>query len=179
MSDRLALAILISGSGSNLQAIIDAIESGNLDAEIKSVVCNNPQAYGLQRAAKHGLPTQVIDHRDYPDREQYDARLLQHLQSLDLDYIVLAGYMRILSPAFIDAFKHRILNIHPSLLPAYKGLDTHQRALANGETQHGVSIHVVTAELERAIRSKIYRPGGIVSNTRCIRSCYAGSVKVN
>jgi phosphoribosylglycinamide formyltransferase-1 len=148
MSDRLALAILISGSGSNLQAIIDAIESGNLDAEIKSVVCNNPQAYGLQRAAKHGLPTQVIDHRDYPDREQYDARLLQHLQSLDLDYIVLAGYMRILSPAFIDAFKHRILNIHPSLLPAYKGLDTHQRALANGETQHGVSIHVVTAELD-------------------------------
>lgn len=148
MSDRLALAILISGSGSNLQAIIDAIESGNLDAEIKSVVCNNPQAYGLQRAAKHGLPTQVIDHRDYPDREQYDNRLRQHLQSLGLDYIVLAGYMRILSPAFIDAFKHRILNIHPSLLPAYKGLDTHQRALANGETQHGVSIHVVTAELD-------------------------------
>ncbi len=148
MSDRLALAILISGSGSNLQAIIDAIESGNLDAEIKSVVCNNPQAYGLQRAAKHGLPTEVIDHRDYPDREQYDARLRQHLQSLDLDFIVLAGYMRILSPAFIDAFKHRILNIHPSLLPAYKGLDTHQRALANGETQHGVSIHVVTAELD-------------------------------
>ena len=148
MSDRLALAILISGSGSNLQAIIDSIENGYLDAEIKSVVCNNPQAYGLQRAAKHNLPTQVLDHRDYPDREQYDARLRQYLQSLDLDYIVLAGYMRLLSPAFIDAFEHRILNIHPSLLPAYKGLDTHQRALANGETRHGVSIHVVTAELD-------------------------------
>jgi len=148
MSDPLALAILISGSGSNLQAIIDAIECGKLDAEIKAVVSNNPQAYGLQRAAKHGLPTHVIDHRDYADRKQYDAALQQYLQSLAPDYIVLAGYMRILSPAFIDAFEHRILNIHPSLLPAYKGLDTHQRALANGETRHGVSIHLVTAELD-------------------------------
>jgi phosphoribosylglycinamide formyltransferase-1 len=148
MSDPLALAVLISGSGSNLQAIIDAIECGQLDAQIKAVVSNNPQAYGLQRAAKHGLPTRVIDHRDYPDREQYDATLRQYLQTLAPDYIVLAGYMRILSPAFIDSFEHRILNIHPSLLPAYKGLDTHQRALANGETRHGVSIHLVTAELD-------------------------------
>ncbi len=148
MSDPLELAILISGSGSNLQAIIDAIESGKLNAEIKAVVCNNPQAFGLQRAAKHDLPTRVIDHRDYPDREQYDAALQQYLQSLAPAYIVLAGYMRILSPAFIEAFEHRILNIHPSLLPAYKGLDTHQRALQNRETRHGVSIHVVTAELD-------------------------------
>jgi phosphoribosylglycinamide formyltransferase-1 len=148
MSDPLALAILISGSGSNLQAIIDAIECGQLDAEIRTVVSNNPQAYGLQRATKHGLPTRVIDHRDYPEREQYDAMLQQYLQTLAPDYIVLAGYMRILSPAFIDAFEHRILNIHPSLLPAYKGLDTHQRALQNGETRHGVSIHLVTAELD-------------------------------
>jgi len=148
MSDPLALAILISGSGSNLQAIIDAIENGQLNAEIKTVVCNNPQAYGLQRAAKHDLSTHVIDHHDYPDRQQYDAALRQYLQSLAPDYIVLAGYMRILSPAFIEAFEHRILNIHPSLLPAYKGLDTHQRALQNGETRHGVSIHVVTAELD-------------------------------
>jgi phosphoribosylglycinamide formyltransferase-1 len=148
MSDPLTLAILISGSGSNLQAIIDAIESGKLNAEIKTVVCNNPQAYGLQRAAKHDLPTRVIDHRDYPDREQYDAVLRQYLQSVAPDYIVLAGYMRILSPALIEAFEHRILNIHPSLLPAYKGLDTHQRALQNGETRHGVSIHLVTAELD-------------------------------
>jgi phosphoribosylglycinamide formyltransferase-1 len=148
MSDPLALAILISGSGSNLQAIIDAIENGELDAEIKSVVCNNPRAYGLQRAAKHGLPTRVVDHHDYPDRERYDAELRQYLQSLSPDYIVLAGYMRILSPSFIDAFEHRILNIHPSLLPAYKGLDTHRRALQNGENRHGVSIHLVTAELD-------------------------------
>ena len=148
MSDPLALAILISGSGSNLQAIIDAIESGRLNAEIKAVVCNNPQAYGLQRAAKHDLPTRVIDHRDYADREQYDTVLQQYLQSVAPDYIVLAGYMRILSPAFIDAFEHRILNIHPSLLPAYKGLGTHQRALQNGEPRHGVSIHVVTAKLD-------------------------------
>jgi phosphoribosylglycinamide formyltransferase-1 len=148
MSGPLALAILISGNGSNLQAIIDAIECGELDAEIKTVVSNNPQAYGLQRATRHGLPTRIIDHRDYPDRQQYDAKLGQYLQSLAPDYIVLAGYMRILSSAFIDAYEHRILNIHPSLLPAYKGLDTHRRALANGETRHGVSIHLVTAELD-------------------------------
>ena len=101
----------------------------------------------MQRAARHGLPTRVIDHRDYPDRERYDATLCEYLQSLGLDYIVLAGYMRILSPAFIDAFRNKILNIHPSLLPAYKGLDTHQRALANGETRHGVSIHVVRSSI--------------------------------
>ncbi len=148
MSKPLTLAVLISGSGSNLQAIIDAIECGQLNAQIKAVVSNNPQAYGLQRAAKHGLPTHVIDHRDYAEREQYDDQLRQYLQSITPDYIVLAGYMRILSPAFIDAFKNRILNIHPSLLPAYKGLNTHQRALSNGEQQHGVSIHLVTAELD-------------------------------
>jgi phosphoribosylglycinamide formyltransferase 1 len=148
MSEPLALAILISGSGSNLQAIIDAIEGGRLDAKIKTVVCNNPQAYGLQRAARHGLPTRVIDHRDFPEREQYDATLRAYLQPLAPDFIVLAGYMRILSPAFIDAFENRIINIHPSLLPAYKGLDTHRRALANGESVHGVSIHLVTAELD-------------------------------
>jgi phosphoribosylglycinamide formyltransferase-1 len=148
MSKPLRLAVLISGSGSNLQAIIDAIESGELDARIVTVISNNPDAFGLQRAGKHGLPTRVFDHRDHASREQYDAAVRQYLESVAPDYIVLAGFMRILSPAFIEAFKHRILNIHPSLLPAYKGLHTHQRALDNGETQHGVSIHLVTAELD-------------------------------
>jgi phosphoribosylglycinamide formyltransferase-1 len=148
MSNELRLAVLISGSGSNLQAIIDAIESGNLHAQIASVVSNNPDAFGLQRASKHGLPTTVIDHRDFTSRELYDDALRRHLQSVAPDFIVLAGYMRILSPAFVRAFEHRILNIHPSLLPAYKGLDTHQRALDNAESQHGVSIHLVTAELD-------------------------------
>jgi len=148
MSNELRLAVLISGSGSNLQAIIDAIESGSLHARIDTVVSNNPDAFGLQRASKHGLPTTVIDHRDFSSRELYDDSLRRHLQSVAPDFIVLAGYMRILSAAFVRAFEHRILNIHPSLLPAYKGLDTHQRALDNAESRHGVSIHLVTAELD-------------------------------
>ena len=148
MSSWLVLAILISGSGSNLQAINDAIEAGTLNASIATVVSNNPDAYGLQRAIRHGLPVKVINHRDYANRELYDAELRRHLESVAPDLIVLAGYMRILSAAFVRAFEHRILNIHPALLPAYKGLDTHQRALANAEKEHGVSIHLVTAELD-------------------------------
>ena len=148
MSKPLQLAILISGNGSNLQAIIDAIELGKLNAQIKVVVSNNREAYGLARATKHGLNTWVIDHRDFDNREQYDTVLQHYLESVAADYIVLAGFMRILGPAIIKAFAHRILNIHPSLLPAYKGLNTHQRALDDGATQHGVSIHLVTAELD-------------------------------
>ena len=148
MSAELSLAVLISGSGSNLQAIIDAIEAGFLHARITSVVSNNADAYGLQRARNHGLPTTLIDHRDYASRELFDTELARHLQTVTPDYIVLAGYMRILSAEFVKGFEHQILNIHPSLLPAYKGLDTHQRALDNGEAQHGVSIHLVTAELD-------------------------------
>ena len=148
MNKRLVLAVLISGSGSNLQAIIDAIEAGTLEARIACVICNNPDAYGLQRATRHGLPIKIIDHRSYLSREQYDAELRRQLESIAPDYIVLAGYMRILSAEFIRAFEHRILNIHPALLPAYKGLDTYQRALANAETEHGVSIHLVTTELD-------------------------------
>ena len=148
MSRKLKLAVLISGNGSNLQAIIDAIERGRLDAEIKAVISNNREAHGLLRATRHGLHTWVLDHRDYASREQFDQALRHYLQAIDPDYIVLAGFMRILGPGLIDAFANRILNIHPSLLPAYKGLDTHQRALDNGEKQHGVSVHVVTAELD-------------------------------
>lgn len=148
MSEPLQLAILISGNGSNLQSIIDAIELGKLNAQIKAVVANNNDAYGLVRATRHGLNTRVINHRDFQDREQYDAVLQQYFESIAVDYIVLAGFMRILGPAIIKAFEHRILNIHPSLLPAYKGLNTHQRALDDGMAQHGVSIHLVTAELD-------------------------------
>lgn len=148
MSKPLQLAILISGNGGNLQAIIDAIEQGKLNAQIKTVVSNNSQAYGLVRASKHGLNTWVIDHHDFQDRERYDAVLQHYLESVAADYIVLAGFMRILGRGIIKAFEHRILNIHPSLLPAYKGLNTHQRALDDGVAQHGVSIHLVTAELD-------------------------------
>ncbi len=148
MTKPISLAILVSGNGSNLQAIIDAIESGQLNAEIKAVVSNNPEAYGLVRATRHNLHTRVIDDQDYKDREHYDEVLRHYLETIGPDYIVLAGFMRILSPGFIDAFEHRILNIHPSLLPAYKGLNTYQRALDNAESRHGVSIHLVTAELD-------------------------------
>lgn len=148
MSRKLRLAILISGNGSNLQSIIDAIEAGELEAEIKAVISNNRKAYGLLRATRHGLHTWVLDHRDYPNRDRFDHVLQHYLEAIDPDFIVLAGFMRILGPRLIEAFENRILNIHPSLLPAYKGLDTHQRALDNGEMRHGVSIHVVTAKLD-------------------------------
>lgn len=142
------LVVLISGNGSNLQSIIDAIESGRLPATIAAVVSNNPDAYGLTRASKHQIPSVTLDHRDFSDREQYDQALQNTLLKFDPDYLLLAGFMRILGANFIRAFENRILNIHPSLLPAYKGLNTFQRALQNGEPEHGVSIHLVTAELD-------------------------------
>ena len=148
MSKPLRLAVLISGNGSNLQAIIDAIEDGRLHAEIGVVGSNIPQAYGLERATRHGITTRVVDSGDFEDRAGFDAALQACVEQFAPDYLVLAGFMRILGPSFIDAFADRILNIHPSLLPAYKGLDTHQRALDNGESRHGVSIHLVTAELD-------------------------------
>ena len=148
MTDALALVVLISGNGSNLQSIIDAIEAGQLKAEIRAVVSNNPDAYGLTRANNHAIASYVQDHRDFSDREKYDRQLRTYLEGINPDYIVLAGFMRILGAELVSAFRNRILNIHPSLLPAYKGLKTHQRALQNHETQHGVSIHLVTAELD-------------------------------
>ncbi len=147
MNEKLRLAILISGNGSNLQAIIDAIEAGRLDAGICLVVSDRADAHGLLRAARHGIPTRVVEDSG-GGRERFDEALRSCLEPLHPDYILLAGFMRILGQSFIDAFPDRILNIHPSLLPAYKGLDTHQRALDAGESQHGVSIHLVTAELD-------------------------------
>jgi phosphoribosylglycinamide formyltransferase-1 len=148
MSKTLRLAVLISGNGSNLQAIIDAIEARRLEAEIAVVVSNEADAPGLERAARHGLQSRVIDHRQFTDRDRFDDALRDCIAAFEPDLILLAGFMRILGPRFIAAFADRILNIHPSLLPAYKGLDTYQRALDNNETVHGVSIHLVTAELD-------------------------------
>ncbi len=148
MTNPLALVVLISGNGSNLQSIIDAIEAGQLKAEIRAVVSNNPDAYGLTRANNHGIASYVQDHRDFSDHDKYDRQLKTYLQAINPDYIVLAGFMRILGADLVSAFRNRILNIHPSLLPAYKGLNTHQRALDNHESHHGVSIHLVTAELD-------------------------------
>ena len=145
---KLTIVVLISGNGSNLQSIIDAIDSGNLDIRIAAVISNNPDAYGLIRARNHGIETCAIDHHQFATRDDFDQELTLRTQFFEPDYIVLAGFMRILGSAFVQANQFKILNIHPSLLPSYKGLDTYQRALDNGESEHGVSIHIVTAELD-------------------------------
>jgi phosphoribosylglycinamide formyltransferase-1 len=142
------LAVLISGSGSNLQAFIDACERGGLPAEIAVVLSNKVQAGGLQRAAAARIPTEVVDHRDFETREDFDRAMLQALAPHAPDLVILAGFMRILSPVFIAAFRGRLLNIHPSLLPKYPGLNTHQRALDAGDSHAGATVHFVTEELD-------------------------------
>ena len=143
----LPIVVLISGSGSNLQAIIDAISAG-LPAEICAVISNEPQAYGLSRARKAGIPTEVINHRDYLNRETFDQALMTRIDHYQPKLIVLAGFMRILTTHFVRHYSGRMLNIHPSLLPHYQGLNTHQRVLDAGDHVHGVSVHFVTPELD-------------------------------
>ncbi|MEY1661593.1 phosphoribosylglycinamide formyltransferase [Isoalcanivorax beigongshangi] len=143
-----SLAVLISGSGSNLQALIDAIEHQGLPARIDLVLSNRADAGGLARAKSAGLATAVIDHRDHDSRESFDQAMVDRLAPLAPDTVVLAGFMRILTPVFVRAFSDRLLNIHPSLLPKYPGLHTHRRALDAGDSQHGCSIHFVTEELD-------------------------------
>jgi phosphoribosylglycinamide formyltransferase-1 len=142
------LAVLISGRGSNLQAFIDACASGSLAAKITVVISNNPDAPGLGRAAAAGIATRCIDHRDYPDRQSFDLALARELDKWQVDLVILAGFMRILTPAFVLRFSGRLLNVHPSLLPKYPGLNTHQRALDAGDHEAGVTVHFVTLELD-------------------------------
>lgn len=142
------LVLLLSGTGSNLQAIIDAIEAGRLPAKLVAVISNRADAAGLQRAARHGIPSQVISHHDHPDRASFDATLASAIDRYQPDWVLLAGFMRILTPWFVDHFRDRLLNIHPSLLPAYPGLDTHRRVLAAGEREHGATLHLVTEALD-------------------------------
>lgn len=142
------LAVLISGSGTNLQAIIDRIKQGDLDASIALVLSNRADATGLQRAHAAGLTTAVVAHGDYPDRAQFDQAMIKVLDAAAPDTLVLAGFMRILTPAFVRHYAGRLINIHPSLLPRYPGLNTHQRALDAGDVEHGCSIHFVTEELD-------------------------------
>lgn len=141
-------AVLISGSGSNLQAFIDASHSGALDARLAVVLSNRADAYGLQRAAEAGIATVSIDHRDFARREDFDQALLDALAPFAVDLIILAGFMRILTPVFIRAYQGRLLNIHPSLLPKYPGLNTHQRAIDAGDGEAGATVHFVTEELD-------------------------------
>lgn len=147
-ANALPIVILISGTGSNLQAIIDAIECGDLPAEIRAVISNRSDAHGLERARQHGIQTFVIAHQDYPEREQFDAALQECIDRFQPALVVLAGFMRILTRAFVKHYQGRLLNIHPSLLPAYTGLNTHQRVLDAGDAEHGASIHFVTNELD-------------------------------
>ena len=142
------LAILISGRGSNMQAFIEACASGELDAQISVIISNNADAAGLERAAQAGIATCCIDHRAFPSREAFDQALVDQLQAHRADLVILAGFMRILTPVFIKPFAGRLLNIHPSLLPKYPGLHTHQRALDAGDTEAGVTVHFVTPELD-------------------------------
>lgn len=142
------IVILISGSGSNMVAIADAVQSGNIEAEIAAIICNRPDAAGVQKARDRHLETAVLDHKSYSSRESFDAALLQLIDSYQPDLLVLAGFMRILTPEFVAHYEGRLLNIHPSLLPKYQGLHTHQRALDAGEHEHGVTVHFVTEILD-------------------------------
>ncbi|HQS99890.1 MAG: phosphoribosylglycinamide formyltransferase [Hydrogenophilales bacterium 16-64-46] len=138
------VVVLLSGRGSNFRAIVEA----RLPVEIVAVVSNRPQADGLVWAREQGLPTVALDHTEFADREAFDAKLADEIERHQPDLVVLAGYMRILSPAFIARFEGRLLNIHPSLLPAFPGLKTHERALAEGVKIHGCTVHFVTAQLD-------------------------------
>jgi phosphoribosylglycinamide formyltransferase-1 len=142
------IVVLISGSGSNLQAIMDAIESGRTHGQIVQVISNKTDAYGLVRATNAGIPTTCIDHKTFDSREAFDDEVRHCIDANQADLVILAGFMRILSPAFVQHFSGRMLNIHPSLLPKYKGLHTHQRALAANDQEHGCTVHYVTEELD-------------------------------
>lgn len=149
------VVVLISGNGSNLQALIDHQLEGRY--QIAGVISNRPAAFGLQRAATAGIATAALDHKEFTSREAFDARLIEQIDQFAPDLLVLAGFMRILSSGFVQHYQGKLLNIHPSLLPKYKGTDTHQRVLTAGDTEHGVSVHFVTEELDGGpiVRQKV------------------------
>lgn len=142
------LAVLISGSGSNLQAMLDAVAAGTLPTEVSLVLSNKADAGGLARAERAGVPTAVIDHRRFTSREAFDAALIERIDAHGADTLALAGFMRILTADFVQHFQGRLINIHPSLLPKFRGLNTHARVLEAGDREHGCSLHFVTEELD-------------------------------
>jgi phosphoribosylglycinamide formyltransferase-1 len=144
----LSLGVLCSGSGTNLQAILDACASGELDAQVRLVLCNKPGVMALERAERAGVPSQVLPHRDAPSREEYDARLVAALQEARVDLVVLAGFLRLVTPVLLGAFPDRVINIHPALLPSFPGLDGQQQALSYGVTVAGCTVHLVDAGMD-------------------------------
>jgi phosphoribosylglycinamide formyltransferase 1 len=142
------IVILISGRGSNMQAIVNAARTQQWPTRIAAVISNRADAEGLVFAAQQGIPTAVVVSKDYPSREEFDVALQEKIEQFSPDLIVLAGFMRILTPQFVEHYAGRIVNIHPSLLPKYTGLHTHRRALEAGDKEHGVTVHIVTAELD-------------------------------
>lgn len=142
------IVILISGRGSNMEAVVRAAQAGQWPARIAAVISNRADALGLAFAEQHGIPTAVVVSKDYPSRTEFDAALQTVIDGFQPDLVVLAGFMRILTPAFVEHYAGRMLNIHPSLLPHFPGLHTHEQALASGMKEHGATVHFVTAELD-------------------------------
>lgn len=147
-AQKIRLVVLISGRGSNLQAILDQATSGELPVEVAAVISNRPGVHGLERARQAGVPALELDHKYFADRSAFETALIEMIDRQQPDLVVLAGFMRVLTAGFTEHYRGRLLNIHPSLLPKFRGLHTHERAIAAGETEHGASIHFVTAELD-------------------------------
>ncbi|MEE8339007.1 MAG: phosphoribosylglycinamide formyltransferase [Xanthomonadales bacterium] len=142
------VCVLVSGSGSNLQALIDARDEERIDIDIVRVISNRADARGLERASRAGIPSSILEHQGFADRTEFDHALAELIGASDPDLVVLAGFMRIIGPGVLDPFRGRMINLHPSLLPLYRGTNTYQRALDAGDQEHGASIHFVTGELD-------------------------------
>ena len=148
MAKQVSIGVLISGSGTNLQAIIDAIEAGKLDAKIEVVLSNKADAQGLMRARKHGIRTEILNHKEFASREAYDEAVVSLLRRCGVELVALAGFMRLLSPVFIKAYSNRIMNIHPALLPSFPGLNVQQKAVEHGARFSGCTVHFVNEECD-------------------------------
>jgi phosphoribosylglycinamide formyltransferase 1 len=148
MARQVPIGVLISGGGTNLQSIIDAVEAKKLDAKIELVLSNKPDAYGLVRARNHGLPVEVLEHRDFASREAYDQAVVDRLGARGVELVALAGFMRLLSPVFVKAYSNRIMNIHPALLPAFPGLHVQKKAVEHGVRFSGCTVHFVNEECD-------------------------------
>jgi phosphoribosylglycinamide formyltransferase-1 len=148
MARHVSIGVLISGSGTNLQSIIDAVEAKKLDAKIELVLSNKADAYGLVRAQNHGIPIEVLEHKSFPSREAYDQTVVDLLRGRGVELVVLAGFMRLLSPVFVKAYSNRIMNIHPALLPAFPGLHVQKKALEHGVRFSGCTVHFVNEECD-------------------------------